>query len=80
MQRAYHRAQPRAGLTKPGGMHALRHACAPHLRDAGVDLHTIQRLLGHRSIATTTRSWHLPPASLTTQAARLDLLTGLPPG
>ena len=57
----------------------MRHACATHLLEAGVDLHTIQRLLGHRSIATTTRYWHLTHASLTTQAARLDLLTGLPP-
>ena len=69
----------RAGITKPGGIHALRHACATHLLEAGVDLHTIQRLLGHRSIATTTRYWHLTHASLTTQAARLDLRTGLPP-
>jgi site-specific recombinase XerD len=44
-----------------------------------VDLHTIQRLLGHRSITTTTRYWHLTHASLTTQAARLDLLDGPAP-
>lgn len=74
LQRAYHRAKRRAGVTKPGGIHALRHAFATHLLDAGVDLHTIQRLLGHRSITTTTRYWHLTHASLTSQAARLDLL------
>jgi integrase/recombinase XerD len=79
LQRAYTLAKRRAGITKPGGIHALRHAFATHLLEAGVDLHTIQRLLGHRSIATTTRYWHLTHASLTTQAARLDLLTGLPP-
>jgi site-specific recombinase XerD len=79
LQRAYTQAKQRAGITKPGGIHALRHAFATHLLEAGVDLHTIQRLLGHRSIATTTRYWHLTHASLTTQAARLDLLTGLPP-
>jgi integrase/recombinase XerD len=74
LQRAYHTAKRRAGITKPGGIHALRHAFATHLLEAGVDLHTIQRLLGHRSITTTTRYWHLTHASLTTQAARLDLL------
>jgi len=79
LQRAYQRAKHRAGITKPGGIHALRHAFATHLLEAGVDMHTIQRLLGHRSIATTTRYWHLTHASLTTQAARLDLLTGTPP-
>jgi site-specific recombinase XerD len=75
LQRAYGDAKRRAGLTKPGGIHALRHAFATHLLEAGVDLHTIQRLLGHQSIATTTRYWHLTHASLTTQAARLDLLS-----
>ena len=79
LQRAYHHAKRRAGITKAGGIHALRHAFATHLLEAGVDLHTIQRLLGHRSIATTTRYWHLTNASLTMQAARLDLITGLPP-
>ncbi len=79
LQRAYHTAKRRAGITKPGGIHALRHAFATHLLEAGVDLHTIQRLLGHRSITTTTRYWHLTHASLTAQAARLELLTGLPP-
>ena len=79
LQRAYTDAKRRAGLTKPGGIHALRHAFATHWLEAGVDLHTIQRLLGHKSITTTTRYWHLTQASLTTQAARLDLLaTGTP--
>lgn len=79
LQRAYTLAKRRAGITKPGGIHALRHAFATHLLEAGVDLHTIQRLLGHKSITTTTRYWHLTHASLTTQAARLELLPDLPP-
>ena len=79
LQRAYTLAKRRAGITKPGGIHALRHAFATHLLEAGVDLHTIQRLLGHRSITTTTRYWHLTHASLMTQAVRLELLDGPPP-
>jgi site-specific recombinase XerD len=79
LQKAYHTAKRGAGITKPGGIHALRHAFATHLLEAGVDLHTIQRLLGHRSITTTTRYCHLTHASLTTQAARLDLLADPPP-
>lgn len=79
LQKAYHTAKRGAGITKPGGIHALRHAFATHLLEAGVDLHTIQRLLGHRSISTTARYLHLTHASLTTQAARLDLLADPPP-
>jgi integrase len=54
------------------------HAFATHLLEAGVDLHTMQRLRGHKSIPTTTRCWHLTHAALTTQAARLELLPELP--
>ncbi len=79
LQKAYHTAKRGAGITKPGGIHALRHAFATHLLDAGVDLHTIQRLLGHRSITTTTRYLQLTHASWTSQAARLDLLADPPP-
>ena len=79
LQKAYHIAKRRAGIRKSGGIHALRHAFATHLLEAGVDVHTIQRLMGHRSITTTMRYWHLTHASLTTQAARLDLLADPPP-
>lgn len=79
LQKAYHTAKRRAGIRKAGGIHALRHAFATHLLEAGVDIHTIQRLMGHRSITTTMRYWHLTHASLTAQAARLDLLDGTLP-
>lgn len=41
--------------------HALRHACATHLYERGVDLVAIQQMLGHWQVATTMR--YVTPSS-----------------
>lgn len=72
--RIYHAAKRRAGITKAGGIHSLRHAFATHLLEAGVDVHTIQRLMGHDSLSTTARYFHLAQKHLSGTASPLELL------
>jgi integrase/recombinase XerD len=72
--RSFHAAKVRAGITKAGGLHSLRHAFATHMLEAGADLHTIQRLLGHGSIKTTLRYFHLSERRLMTTISPLDQL------
>src|SRR3954454_19498153 len=75
--RSFHAAKARAGITKAGGLHSLRHAFAAHMLEAGTDPHTIQRLLGHGSIKTTLGYFHLSEPRLMTTTSPLDRLDGL---
>ena len=60
VQGAFRKAKPRAGISKRDvGPHALRHAYATHLLAAGVNLHAMQRYLGHAHLETTMISLHL---------------------
>ena len=71
---AYTNARDRAGITKAGGLHLLRHCFATHLLEAGTELPVIQRLLGHTSIRSTFRYLHLAQAQVDTATSPLELL------
>ena len=65
-QRIYYSAKKRANIQKGKGIHTLRHCFATHMLELGEDLHTIQKLLGHRSIVTTT-AFNCSPAKFSEQ-------------
>lgn len=63
-----------AGLTKRVYPHLLRHAFATHMLELGVDIRTVQILLGHLSLKSTTRYTHLSEARLRTVKLPLQWL------
>jgi site-specific recombinase XerD len=74
VQRAFTKAVARAGLPDRGGPHCLRHSFATHLLEAGVDPLTLQRLLGHSSLRTTTTYLHVRQERLEQISSALDLI------
>lgn len=83
VDRACQQAHRRSGLAKPVTPHALRHAFAVHLLEAGTDVRTIQLLLGHRSLETTARYLRIATSRVCSTSSPLDLLphavTPVPP-
>jgi len=71
IKRSFNTALRRAGI-RDFHFHDLRHTFASHLVMAGVDLTTVSRLLGHKSLNMTLRYSHLSPGHLNNAVNILD--------
>jgi len=59
VQKAYKLALAKAGIKKAATPHTMRHSWATGMLEAGVDLLTISKLLGHSSFVTTMIYLHV---------------------
>ena len=64
----------RSGLAKRVTPHSLRHAFAAHLLESGTHVRAIQLLLGHRSIASTSRYLHVAACDVAAVTSPFDRL------
>jgi site-specific recombinase XerD len=63
----------KAGLSKRVHPHALRHCFATHMLESGADIRSVQVLLGHACIGSTTNYLHLSRTHLYSNPSPIDL-------
>ncbi|MFC1976219.1 integron integrase [Chloroflexota bacterium] len=59
IRRSVSQAVKKAGITKHASPHTFRRSFATHLLESGVDIRTIQKLLGHKNLSSTMIYTHI---------------------
>ena len=72
----FHKVRKAAGIKKAVNVHSLRHSFATHLYDRGIDIRTIQALLGHDKLETTARYARVATGLISAVESPLDRLSG----
>jgi len=73
-QAIYYQALERSGVRHVGGIHVLRHCFATFLMEAGKDIYTIKRWMGHTALVTTGRYMHVRAEHMRAVKSPLDTL------
>lgn len=76
VQKVLEHAKNKAGIKKSISVHTLRHCFATHLLEADTNLYHIKQLLGHTSLATTSRYLHLMRMDVLKVKSPLDFIGG----
>lgn len=76
IQYVINEALKKTNIKKEVSMHTLRHSFATHLLEDGVDIYSIQRLLGHSDIRTTIVYLHVAQVVPKQAHSPLDTLYG----
>jgi site-specific recombinase XerD len=76
IQYVINEALKKTDIKKDVSMHTLRHSYATHLLEDGVDIYSIQRLLGHSDIRTTIVYLHVAQVVPKQAHSPLDTLYG----
>lgn len=69
-QQVYYKAKKAAGITKGGGIHCF----ATHMLEAGIDLRTLQIIMGHASLSSTAMYLHITMKHIAKAKSPFDLL------
>lgn len=75
VSRKFRESKKKAGITKSGGIHTLRHCFATHLLENGTPIRTLQHLLGHSDISTTTVYLHVSKNLISNVSSPLDQIS-----
>lgn len=80
IQYVINEALQKTNINKQVSMHTLRHSFATHLMEDGIDIHSIQNLLGHSDLRTTMVYLHVAKIKPRLAHSPLDSLYNIPLG